>query len=97
LNALVTQYEKRHLGRTFVAVEAGTSSIKGYYTLSAGAFDVSCLPIQQRKKLPRHPCPTIHLARLAVDQAFCGQGLGEMLLMHALRSALDLSHKLAAR
>ena len=45
----------------------------GYYTLAAGALDGSCLPEAIRKKLPRHPIPTIYLARLAVDLSFRGQ------------------------
>src|SRR5947207_7435018 len=68
----------------------------GYYTLAAGSFDLGCLPEAARKKLPRHPLPTIHLGRLAVDQQFHGKRLGETLLFHALQTALDLSEKLGA-
>jgi GNAT superfamily N-acetyltransferase len=96
LRTLVSQYEKRRLGRTFVATEPGQLHVAGYYTLAAGAFDVSCLPEAARKKLPKHPIPTVHLGRLAVDQTFRGQRLGETLLFHALRAALELSEKLGA-
>ena len=68
----------------------------GYYTLAAGAFDISCLPEVVRKKLPKHPLPTIHLGRLAVDREFKGKRLGETLLFHALQGALELSEKLGA-
>jgi ribosomal protein S18 acetylase RimI-like enzyme len=54
------------------------------------------LPAAERKKLPQHPVPTVHIGRLAVDQEFRGQGLGETLLFHALRAALELSEKLGA-
>jgi hypothetical protein len=75
LVTLVSQYEKRRLGRTFVATEPGQTRVAGYYTLAAGAFDLSCLPQRDRKKLPKHPVPTVHLGRLAVDLAFRGKRL----------------------
>ena len=96
LATLVSQYEKRRLGRTFVATEPEQSRVAGYYTLAAGAFDLSCLPRKDRKKLPKHPVPTIHLGRLAVDRAFRGQRLGETLLLHALCNALTVSETLGA-
>ena len=96
LATLVSQYEKRRLGRTFVATEPEQSRVAGYYTLAAGAFDLSCLPQKERKKLPKHPVPTIHLGRLAVDRAFRGQRLGETLLLHALCNALTVSETLGA-
>src|SRR5438105_5045803 len=96
LRTLVTQYEKRRLGRTTVATEAGQARVAGYYTLAAGSIALDCLPIAERKKLPKHPVPTIHLGRLAVDVAFRGRGLGVTLLLHALRAALQLSEKLGA-
>jgi len=96
LRTLVSQYEKRRLGRTIVATEPGRARVAGYYTLAAGSVDVACLPETLRKKLPKHPIPTIHLGRLAVDLLFRGQGLREALLLHALRAALGLSEKLGA-
>jgi GNAT superfamily N-acetyltransferase len=96
LGTLVSQYEKRRLGRTFVATEPGQPRVAGYYTLAAGALDASCLPASARKKLPKHPIPTIHLGRLAVDQTFRGQRLGETLLFHALRQSLVVSERLGA-
>jgi GNAT superfamily N-acetyltransferase len=96
LVTLVSQYEKRRLGRTFVATEPGHCRVAGYYTLAAGAFDLSCLPQKDRKKLPKHPVPTVHLGRLAVDLAFRGKRLGETLLFHALRGALTASETVGA-
>lgn len=96
LATLVSQYEKRRLGRTFVATEPGRSQVAGYYTLAAGAFDLSCLPQKDRQKLPKHPVPTVHLGRLAVDRAFRGKRLGETLLFHALRTALTTSETVGA-
>jgi ribosomal protein S18 acetylase RimI-like enzyme len=88
LRSLVTQYEKRGLGRTYVVTEPESMFVAGYYTLAAGALDVSVLPAALRKKLPKHPIPTVHLARLAVDLNFRGRRLGEFLLFNALETAL---------
>jgi GNAT superfamily N-acetyltransferase len=89
LKDLAGQYDKRRLGKTFVAVRQGERLVCGYYTSAAGSLDLSALPEKQRKKFPKHPLPTVHLGRLAVDQSHQGQRLGETLLFHFLRSALD--------
>ncbi len=41
--------------------------------------------------LPKHPVPTAHLGRLAVDLSCRGQRLGETLLFHFLGRALGVS------
>lgn len=92
----VSQYEKRRLGKTFVAVLQGEQRVRGYYTLAAGAVAFEHLPTVKSTKLPKHPVPVILLARLAVDQSAQGQRLGEKLLLDALQRALDLSDKLGA-
>jgi len=94
LKTLVSQYEKRRLGRTFVATNPGDKRVLGYYTIAAGSFALSCLPESARKKLPKHPVPTIHLGRLAVDLTCQGQGLGKDLLFHFLARAMTLSEEL---
>jgi len=96
LRTLVGQYEKRRLGRTFVATQAGQRRVAGFYTLAAGSFDISSLPASERKKFPKHALPTVHLGRLAVDVAYRGQRLGETLLMHALRASVEISKSLGA-
>lgn len=92
----VSQYEKRRLGRTFVAVAEGEKRVIGYYTLAAGAVTFEHLPTETSRKLPRHPIPVILLARLAVDQSAPGKRLGEGLLLNALQRSLDLSERLGA-
>ncbi|CAN5589698.1 GNAT family N-acetyltransferase [soil metagenome] len=87
----VSQYEKRRLGRTFVAVAPGNKQVIGYYTLAAGAVAFKHLPSNAAQKLPRHPIPVVLLARLAVDQSSQGKRLGDGLLLDALQRALDLS------
>lgn len=92
----VSQYEKRRLGKTFVAVAEGEKRVMGYYTLAAGSIRFEHLPTAATRKLPKHPIPVILLARLAVDQSAQGQRLGEGLLLDALGRSLDLSGNLGA-
>jgi GNAT superfamily N-acetyltransferase len=94
LQALVGQYERRDLGRTYVAVEEGDPRVRGYYTPASGAIDVGSLPAKLARRLPRHPLPVVLLARLAVDQTVQGRGLGGVLLRDALTRSLDLSEDL---
>jgi GNAT superfamily N-acetyltransferase len=94
LRLRASQYERRRLGRTYVALFPGETTVAGYYTLAAGAVAVANLPPQAAKRSPKHPVPVILLGRLAVDQRARGQGLGKALLRDALRRSLDLSEQL---
>jgi GNAT superfamily N-acetyltransferase len=94
LRSLVSQYEKRNLGRTYVALRPGEKQVLGYYTLASGAISFQNLPADVAKKLPRHPVPVILLARLAVDRSAQGSGLGRILLVDALKRSLGLADRL---
>ena len=72
---------------TYVAVE-GDRAI-GYYSLAVGAVAHAEAPPRVTKGLARHPVPVMLLARLAVDRAARGQGLGAILLHDALRRTLQ--------
>ena len=90
LRHLAGQHDRKGLGRTYVAVEEGQSAVKGYYTITSGAVSFEIVP----ENLPRHPVPVILLARLAVDRSAQGHGLGALLLVHALKKALEVSEHL---
>jgi GNAT superfamily N-acetyltransferase len=94
IRTLASQYEKRNLGRTYVAVRPGETRVCGYYTLASGAVPFQQLPVPTAKKLPRHPVPVILLARLAVDQNVQGQRLGEALLIDALDRCSSMADSL---
>ena len=87
LNEFLRQYarqnEAKGLGRTFVAVLPSEPKAYGYYTLAGGTLRPETVP----EKLPRYPTPVVHLGRLGVDKAAKGQGLGEFLLLDALKRA----------
>jgi GNAT superfamily N-acetyltransferase len=94
LQQLAGQHAKRDFSRAYVAILPPASRVLGYYSLSAGSFDLSALPEAQRQKLPRHPVPVAHLGRLAVDQSVQGQGLGAFLLLDALARCERLADQL---
>jgi GNAT superfamily N-acetyltransferase len=94
LQVLVSQYEKRNLGRSYVAVPGDDQRILGYYTLASGEIKAESLPANQAKKLPRHAVPVVLLARLAVDQSVHGRGLGGYLLRDALTRSLVLGEQI---
>ena len=83
--------------RTWVLVTEGSPVVHGYYAARAGHLMCSELPEAERRRLPGYPVPTFHLARMAVDRAFktsmAGKGVraGELLLVHALKKAVEAS------
>jgi ribosomal protein S18 acetylase RimI-like enzyme len=79
-----TQDIRRRIANCFVAVEAETGQIAGYYTLSASSISVVNLPPEVTKRLPRYPTlPAVRIGRLAVDERFQRLGLGMSLLLNA--------------
>lgn len=94
IRQLATQYERRNMGRTFVAVRPPDPTVFGYYTLASGSVAFANLPEEVSKKLPRHPIPVAHLGRLAVDEKIRGQRLGETLLLDALQRCHRFSEEL---
>jgi ribosomal protein S18 acetylase RimI-like enzyme len=87
LREQVTQDVRRRVAACFVALADG-QRIAGYYTLASASLLLADLPASSSKKLPRYPTvPAVRMGRLAVDQAFKGQGLGGALLADALDRA----------
>ena len=88
LKEQATQDIRRRVAACFVAL-ADERRIAGYYTLASASLLLADLPASTGKKLPRYPTvPAIRMGRLAVDQAFKGQGLGGALLVDALDRSL---------
>lgn len=88
LREQVTQDIRRRVAACFVALADG-QRIAGYYTLASANLLLADLPASIGKKLPRYPTvPAVRMGRLAVDQAFKGQGLGGALLADALDRAI---------
>jgi ribosomal protein S18 acetylase RimI-like enzyme len=76
-----------------------SKTIAGYYTLSQYAIEVSELPLElvQQLHLPKYDkLPATLLGRLARSKEFKGSGLGELLLMGALKRMLEHSTNIAS-
>lgn len=93
-----SQDARRLVAAPFVAAELGAPLIVcGFYTLSAFTLQAQEIPLALQKKLPRYPAiPATLLGRLAVDNAAKGQGLGELLLLDALRVSKEYSRQIAS-
>jgi hypothetical protein len=85
----VSQDIRRRVTACFVAFAEDSGQIAGFYTLSAGQFAVTGLPLDMRQKLPRYPAvPVVRLGRLAVDRSYAGRGIGSGLLVDAINRVL---------
>ena len=74
LREQVTQDVCRRVAACFVALTDG-QRIAGYYTLASANLPLADLPAATAMKRPRYPTvPAVRMGRLAVDQAFKGQG-----------------------
>jgi ribosomal protein S18 acetylase RimI-like enzyme len=80
-----------------VFVMASGLGVIGYYTLSSYAIRPGELPDKIVHKLPRYPSlPATLIGRLAVDTRYQGQGIGEELLVDALKRSLDNTAKIGS-
>jgi GNAT superfamily N-acetyltransferase len=92
LQRYARQNQDSGIARTFVAVgTAEPRRVIGYYSVAVGAIDRANLPVQAAKRFPGFPIPVARIGRLAVDRAMQGQGLGEDLMMDALRRTLRVA------
>ncbi len=95
LKVMASQQAKKDNTRTFVLEdETSEKHIIGFYTLTMTQIDLQKLPEKLRKK---HPASTSGglIARLAVDTRYKRRGLGEWLLIDALKKLLSASETVA--
>lgn len=87
LNTFIRQYASQHqksgTSKTYVAV-ADNMHVKGFYCLSSTSIGFDAVDAEFTKRLPRYPLPCVVVGRFAVDQTVQGQGIGKLLLAHAL-------------
>ena len=97
LKKRASQEAKKKIATTFVMVDSQTSAVIGYYTLSATSILIADLPDETTKKLPKYPhVPATLLGRLAIDGRYQGRGYGELLIIDALRRALQATTEVAS-
>src|SRR5437867_3747360 len=93
LNDLLQQYARqnadRNLGITHVVVpSSGSAQILGFYTSVTRSIESALVP---SKGLPQGQIGVALLSRLAVDRQAQGQGIGNLMLLRALRQTEEAS------
>jgi len=91
------QDKRKRIAVTYVLHDQNENRIAGYYTLSATAIELKALPEIARKKLPFYPClPATLIGRLAVNESYKKRGLGELILIDAMKRAYRASLEVAS-
>jgi GNAT superfamily N-acetyltransferase len=80
--------------RTYVVCEA--EKVVGYFALAAGAVTIAAAPGRFRRNMP-DPIPVAILARLAVDRAYQGRGLGRALFRDGARRVIQAADAIGIR
>lgn len=83
------QQERANNTRTFLAVDGG--KVIGYYATTTYRLGLDEVAEMYGTGKRAYPIPAVLLARLAVDSAFQGGGVGSKLLLHALREIAEAS------
>ena len=81
--------------RSFVVCDSG-AAVVGYYALAASAVAVDASPGRFRRNMP-DPIPVVVLARLAIDRAHHGRGLGRALFQDAAMRVLQAADTIGIR
>lgn len=79
----VSQDMKRMVAKVYVA--AVENKVIGFFTLSASSISIEHLPTDIAKKLPKYTIPATLIGRLAVDHSFQRKGVGEALMIDAIK------------
>lgn len=93
-----SQDVKKNVAAVFV-LTPDRVTISGYYTLSQYGVDAGDVPqeLLEQLKIPKYPrLPATLIGRLARHRDLKGQAIGEILLMDALRKALEATRTVAS-
>ncbi|MGD1921344.1 MAG: GNAT family N-acetyltransferase [Pleurocapsa sp.] len=91
LRAIARQHNKKGVSRTFILVDsAQPQTIIGFFTLVLCEIRAVQLPKKWSKKYPT-TIAGVKLARLAVDKKYQRQGIGEILMVEAMKRALIIA------
>lgn len=91
LSETANQSSKRHTSRTYVVVDPDDHTlVAGYYTLTTTSVRSADMGSMMLKRYPGLDSSGL-IARLAVDVNYHGQGLGEYLLVSAIKRLIFLS------
>ena len=98
LHKYVRQDMDRGIAAAYVLVPSNRpTEIAGFYTLAATAVKLTDFPEETAKKLPKYPLvPATLLGRFAVGLRYRGTGLGERLLIDALKRSREASRSVGS-
>lgn len=82
--------------KTYVICPAGSQRVVGFYAICMGQILNQEATGSMRRNMPRH-IPAVILGRLAIDQGWQGQGLGQALLQDVVARSLRASVEISAR
>jgi GNAT superfamily N-acetyltransferase len=86
LQKTASQHLKKGIANTYILADRAEShKILGFFTLSFLEVDLSAVPAEYAKRLPKLHLPAVKLGRLAVDKSCQGKNYGRLLLVDALR------------
>lgn len=93
LHKQASQDIKRRLSTVSAMIDG--DRVIGYYTLASTSIPREHVPERVQKRMPPsyHNLPAILLGRLALDESYKGQRLGEYLLIDALKTCFEVSLK----
>ena len=83
--------------RTFVVTDRELGRVVGYHALTVASLSHESAVARVTKGMPRHEIPAVLLARLAVDSAVQGRGLGAWLLRDAMLRTVAASEEVGIR
>ncbi len=87
--------QRAEKSRTYVFTDH--ARVVAYSTMAAAAVGPAAAPARLAAGQGLHPIPVILLARLAVDMAWQGHGIGEAVLIDALTRAAQAADVIGAR
>lgn len=83
---------RRKVAAVYIIREKTSRKVIGYYTLSSYSLELTNLPENITKKLPKYKAlPATLIGRLAVDTGYQGKRIGEHILLDALNRSYILS------
>ncbi len=81
--------------KTFVVTD--NERVAGYFSLTVGQIDTIDAPDRIRKGMGQYPIPVVILARMAVDLAYQGKGIGVGMLQDAIRRTMLIAEQAGIR
>ena len=91
------QAQQAYTSRAYVECPTGSRRVVGYYALAAGSIEAAASPARLARGAGRYAIPVVLLARLGVDLAEQGRGLGGALVRDALLQTTWIADRLGVR